>query len=420
MKGADTMARGDFLRGLSEGIFSSLNEQRQEQQARDDETKLRTIQTLAGLADRIEPEGLPLLLGHVWDTMGIKPKGKGGGLRGFLDAFSGMPNRSVEDQLGTKLNEISRQFVGPETARRARAGGDMARLFQLQTPEQEANQTNRLQAERDLQRKMIFRDPRTEKLEDLRTQFGLKLTQQESMLEDRERLIRQRQAEDDERNFQNAWKINQQKADLKAMGDVFKRAAVLARKDGLPAPSPNHLQKAAEEISTEQNLNVDLLKARIGLTEARIPLVEAQTKRAQRPPKAQRAGSDTAMGKAIEAFEGLKQSLIDSEARGDAAMSARLRQRLNSMAVTLAAKYPQLEVGGLASGWPYAKKRGQSSTSPPTIETVETLPGGIRLTTPGPTLNEHQRSIFNDIRREQPNAPDAQIFDYMRKKGWLQ
>ena len=93
------------------------------------------------------------------------------------------------------------------------------------------------------------------------------------------------------------------------------------------------------------------------------------------------------MGKAIQAFEGLKQSLIDSEARGDAAMSARLRQRLNSMAVTLAAKYPQLEVGGLDSGWPYVKPRGQSSTSPPAIETVETLPGGIRLTTLGVSMS---------------------------------
>ena len=276
---------GEFLQGLSSEIFTRLGELRQEQKAKDEDQKLRSVQMLAGLADKVEPDSLPLLLGHVWDTMGIKKQASGKGLRGFLDAFSGTPSRSIEDQLGTKLNEISRQFTGPETARQARAGGDMARLFQPQTPEQQSNQANRLQAERDLQGKLIFRDPRAEKLQDLRETYGLKASQSEAMLQERERLLRERQAENDQRDFQNAWKLGQQRADLKAHGDVLKRASTIAFRNGVKVPTSEHLQQAAEEISREQGLNLNLLKARIGVTEARIPLVEAQTKKAQRPPK---------------------------------------------------------------------------------------------------------------------------------------
>jgi carbon monoxide dehydrogenase subunit G len=425
--------RGDFLRGLSKGILGELNRQRQDQQARDDDMKLQTIQTLAGLADRIEPEGLPMLLGHIWDTMGIKRQAGGKGLRGFLDAFSGMPNRSVEDQLGTKLKEITSRMIGPETATRARAGGDMARLFQPTTPEQEANRASRLQAESDLANKIIFRDPRREKLDELEKTYGLKFAQQESLLQQREELIRSRQAEDDRRNFENAWKLRQQAEDLRAERSVNARAYVIARRSGFKVPNADHVTQAAEQIASERGLNVGLLKARIGLTEARTDQAEAQTKVAQVRAGRLAAGISGAgnkgaksaqMQKAVELFERNKQALIDATARGDVTMITALRKRLNQMATNLASKYgDRLEVGG--GEWPYQKPRTSQGpvgltpgfALPPT---VETLPGGIRLTTPGPALNPRQRAIFDDIRREQPNAPDAQIFDYMRKKGWLQ
>jgi hypothetical protein len=414
---------GNFLQGLSEGIFERLGQLRQEQQRSDDERKMQTIQLLTGLAGQVEPESLPILMSHLGDTLKIK-----GRMRKFWDAFSGTPNKSVEDQLGEKLQEVSTSLVGPATAKTVRAGGDMARLFQPQTPEQGANRAARLQSESNLANKLVFRDPRAEKLQGLRETYDLKSAQQEGLLQERENLLRQRQAENDQRDFQNALKIGQQRAELKAHGDVLKRASTIAFGQGVRAPNSEHLRQAAEEISKEQGFNLDLLKARIGLTEARIPLVEAQTKKALRPPsrsstRAGGRGNDRKMSLALEAFEGLKQSLIEATRRGDQTMMSALRKRLNQMAITLASKYgDRLEVGG--GEWPYQKPRtSQGSagpTPPPTIETVETLPGGIRLTTPAPALNEQQRAIFDDIRREHPNAPDSQILDYMKKKGWLQ
>jgi len=150
------------------------------------------------------------------------------------------------------------------------------------------------------------------------------------------------------------------------------------------------------------------------------PIKRAITYKAQRV-----SGNDgTAMRKAVEVFDKLKTALVEATRLGDQTQMDALRKRLNSQAVSMAAKYPQLEVGGIDSGWPYAKIRtAQGSagpTPPPTVETVETLSGGIKLTRPGPALNNHQRSIFDDIKRERPDATDSQILDYMRKKGWLQ
>lgn len=160
------MARGDFLRGLSEGIFERLGQLRKEQETRDENTKADTIKMLAGFADKVEPESLPILMRHLGDVIGVKGK-----LKGFWDAFSGMPNRSVEDQLGTTLRDFSSGLVGSETAKKARAGGDLARLFQPQTPEQQANRAARIQSEKDLEGKMVVRDPRAEKLSELEAKY---------------------------------------------------------------------------------------------------------------------------------------------------------------------------------------------------------------------------------------------------------
>lgn len=413
---------GQFLQGLSEGIFERMGQLRQEQQRKDDEQKMQTIQLLTGLAGQVEPESIPALMGHLGDVIGIKGK-----MRGFWNAFSGMPDRSVADQLGTKLNEISSQFAGPATAKTVRASADMARLFQPQTPEQQANQANRLQAERDLQGKMIFRDPRAEKLQDLRETYGLKAAQSEAMLQERERLLRERQTENDQRDFQNAWKLRQQSEDLRTQRVVNARAYQIAVSNRRRVPSDEDLNEAVKQIADERGLNQDLLRARIGLTEARTDQTEAQTKVAQVRAGRLAAGAvnqgvkSSQMQKAVQAFEGLKQSLAEATQRGDAALMAALRKRLNTMAVNISARFgDKVEVGGFSSGWPYVKLRTAQAPAGPTLPpTVETLPGGIRLTTPGPTLNERQRAIFDDIKRERPDAADTQILDYMRKKGWL-
>jgi hypothetical protein len=147
---------GDFLRDLSEGIFERLRELRQEQEAKDIDQKKQTIGLLASMAERAEPESVPLLMSHLGNVIGVKGK-----LKGFWNAFSGMPDTSIETQLGTKLNEINSSLTGPETARQAR-----------ETYKQNLLQPYREQGTRprtvsglnwmsppDLQGKIVFRDP---------------------------------------------------------------------------------------------------------------------------------------------------------------------------------------------------------------------------------------------------------------------
>jgi hypothetical protein len=150
---------GDFLRDLSSGIFDRLRELRQEQETKDTEQKKETISLLASMAERAEPESLPLLMGHLGNVIGVKGK-----LKGFWDALSGYPNRSVQDQLGTVLRDASGSLVGPETARQARETYKQ----NLLQPYREQGTRPRTVASLDYMRppelagKIVFRDPRRE------------------------------------------------------------------------------------------------------------------------------------------------------------------------------------------------------------------------------------------------------------------
>lgn len=253
----------NFLGDLSEGIFERLGGLRREQESKDESQKLQTLQLLTSLTDQVEPESKSVLMRHIGDVIGIKGK-----MKGFWNAFSGMPDRSVEDQLGTKLKEISSGTVGSQTAQKAREGGDLARLFQPMNPTQEANRNNRLQAEQDLQGKMIFRDPRAEKLEDLRTQYGAKFAQQDSVLQERERLLRERGEQQASTSLQNRLTVEKEKADLQSEKDIRKAAILYARGQGRGYLTEADWSKAVKDVSRRTGLDEQLLRGRVGLTGA--------------------------------------------------------------------------------------------------------------------------------------------------------
>jgi hypothetical protein len=195
------MARGDFLSGLSSGIFERLGGIRQEQEAKDQQSKAQVIQMLAGLADKIEPESLPLLMGHMWDTMGIKKQASGKGLRGFLDAFGGTPNRSIEDQLGTKFRELTQGMVGPEQAKDIRLKANLSQKGIPGIMQAAPNSAYGQQAQQDLQGlkgKMVFRDPYQQRLEEIQSRYGAQLQNQQAMQEERLQASLKRQNEEHE------------------------------------------------------------------------------------------------------------------------------------------------------------------------------------------------------------------------------
>jgi hypothetical protein len=100
------------------------------------------------------------------------------------------------------------------------------------------------------------------------------------------------------------------------------------------------------------------------------------------------------MERAINEFNNTKRLLEDATRRGDSVYE--LRKRLQDQATNIATRYgDRFEVG--LGEWPFVKPR-------------ESGGGG---------MSPQQRERFNDIKREQPNASDDQILDYMRKKGWM-
>lgn len=171
---------GDFLRDVGEGIFGRLRDVRREQEDKDFEQKKQTLGILSTLMSQAEPDSQPALMRHMGDVIGVKGK-----LKGFWDAFSGMPDRSIEDQLGTSLRGVMSKVTGPGEAKRVRAGGDLARLFQPEDSEQEANRASRLGAERDLQDRIILRDPRAEEIEEIRTRYGSQLQKELTTMDER-------------------------------------------------------------------------------------------------------------------------------------------------------------------------------------------------------------------------------------------
>jgi hypothetical protein len=185
---------GDFLRDLSEGIFGRQEELRQEQKAKDAEQRLQTIQLLSSLAPQVEKDSLPLLMGHLADTIGIK-----GRMRKFWDVFGGSPDKTIEEQLGEKVREISSGMIGPETARQSRETYKQ----ELLQPYREAGTRPRVvrdlpyMSPPSLAGKMIFRDPRAEESEEFKQRSGAQLESSLRLQEEKGRLdLLQQQARD--------------------------------------------------------------------------------------------------------------------------------------------------------------------------------------------------------------------------------
>jgi hypothetical protein len=179
------VANGEFLSGLSSGIFGRLEELDQRQKAKDSESKLQLVQLLSGLADKVETQSLPLLMKHLGDVMGVK-----GRLKGFWRAFGGLPDTSIEEQYGTKLREITSGMVGPETARQSR---ESFKDELLQPYRQLGTRPRRVEdlpyrTPPTLADRLILRDPRREKLEDLETQYEVQLSNNLRLQEEKSKL----------------------------------------------------------------------------------------------------------------------------------------------------------------------------------------------------------------------------------------
>lgn len=263
------MARGDFLSGLSKGIFNELNNQEQLQAQKDFQSKQGLVQLLTGLADKVEPESLPLLMGHIWDTMGIKRQAGGKGLRGFLDAFSGMPNRSVEDQLGSKFRELTKGMVGPQEAKDTRLRNNIAQKGipgLVNAAPDSAYGQNAAKAAQDLKGKMVFRDPYQQKLDEIEARYGSQLQNQLYMQQQRNDAA----AHLKELEYQNRSRLDQEKYDRQTNLGIDQVAKLYMGKPEIQSLNvwerwPAAREMARQSLSGERELKLEEFRSKQAL-----------------------------------------------------------------------------------------------------------------------------------------------------------
>lgn len=260
----------DFLRGISRGIFGEMERGRVRQEKTDMERKGQIIDLLSNLAPQVEPDSLPLLMGHLGDTIGIKGKA-----RKFWDVFSGQPDMTPEAQMGDLVRNLSSQLTGPDTAQKIRAGGDMARLFQPTDSEQEANRRGRLDAEAGLSNRIVFRDPREEKLEELQTRFQGQLANQQAQTAFKESLMLNRMTQLETQEQKNRKELVDYKADSKAQEEINERAWRIAINKGFREPNGPIKAQAASELAREQGWSNEKLQAQIQFLNARAQEAQA-------------------------------------------------------------------------------------------------------------------------------------------------
>lgn len=172
------MADGQFLSELSSGIFGRLGELQKQQTSKDESRRGEVLNLLAGLADKVEPESLPVLMGHIGEVMKLK-----GPMKKFWSAFSGMPDRGFEDQLGTQFSEIMSSATGPVTAANTRDSYKQKLLEPFRAEGSRPRSVGELTrgGPPELKGKMVFRDPRREELDKIGAQFEGR----EQLLQDR-------------------------------------------------------------------------------------------------------------------------------------------------------------------------------------------------------------------------------------------
>lgn len=272
----------NFWSDLGEGIFGRLGEINKEQEARDYADKGELVKLIGKLADDSDVESRPIVLKHLAEVIGINKNKK---FNNFWEAFAGLPSKDMSTRLGAKAKQITDSIMGPGQARGIRQRADIGRLFGSTaqtpfsaTPDQMANRQRYVQGEQDLQNKIVLRDPRQEKLEDLKAQYGLQFAQKEYLLNEREELLRRRQEENDKRDYENNLSLVKKRQELKEEQEINELANALAVSKGFSTPNTFHRIEAAKQIAKKYGLNIDLLAQRIGLTGALKTKAEAEAK----------------------------------------------------------------------------------------------------------------------------------------------
>lgn len=260
-----------FFGGLAQGIFGKMAEH--EKMAREEGLKKReqTLNYLTGMLDQTTPETRPILMQQISDVMGLKGK-----QRGVWDMLTGKGRQNYSDALGGKLSEITGSVVGPEQYAKLK-GGLQQDFAQAPTANGPAWASQALvQAPDQTAGKIALIDPRADRLAQIREQYG---AMREAGLE---KMELQNQFTNLRKEDEQAFRMQMAEREQynKAFGPVYKQAATIAASKGRMKLDPQDLEEAAQQIATLGGLNVDKLKAQIGLSQAKKIEAEANAQAA--------------------------------------------------------------------------------------------------------------------------------------------
>jgi hypothetical protein len=303
------MADGQFLSELSSGIFGRLGELQKQQTSKDESRRAEVLNLLAGLSDKVEPESLPLLMGHIGEVMKLK-----GPMKKFWSAFSGMPDRGFEDQLGTQLSEIMGGATGPTTAANARDSYKQ----QLLQPFREEGSRPRSVTELtrggppELKGKMIFRDPRREELDKINARYE----GQEQLLQDRLALTNEFRGREGELKRAHDKDMLNARFELKRGQAQSEMAGWLISTFPQKFTYDTAYQEAGRRLLGMDEAKVDQIRQRIQLMKSQGNLADVQATQAETGTKPSDIRADRTFDKAQQGeFRKLQSELSSAQAR---------------------------------------------------------------------------------------------------------
>lgn len=263
------MGLSSFFGGFGNSLMQGQQEAQKRKFEREHLAKKQAVDLLTGLLDDTTPDTRSTLLKQIADTMSLK-----GPHRSFWDELTGRGQFDQKQAIGQKLQEVFSNTMGQGQYQNELGRGATNAAFQaLDTGDANIPQT--LANYSGLGGKIALHDPNLERMQYMREQTGLQTSAREQAASAREQDIQDRQIK--LKNLGAELTTKQHEADQWgiAMRDVRKRAIVLA---GGKRPLDEDLESAAHEIASEQGLNVDLLKARIGLAGANKDKAQAEAR----------------------------------------------------------------------------------------------------------------------------------------------
>lgn len=226
---------GSLYGGLAQGIFGRLREHEDEQKKQDFEQKGQTLKYLSSLVDEATPETRPILLNTMAETIGLKGKH-----RGVWDMLTGGGRDDYHQQLSGLLSKTTGNIVGPEEYDRRKPDLPMPGKTALDpvTPGKLDQRTGQ---------EIVLRDSDQIALGKLRAQYGLQHENAMTKLYENQRLTSEKAYGLEAERQQGRLDMASKGAELKAQGEILKRAHAKALAKGLAQPGEDDLMSAAME-----------------------------------------------------------------------------------------------------------------------------------------------------------------------------